>query len=209
MQGLIFLSSCRISSWKKHQRIKISKLSIREMWGYMTVKRVRVLCGILFDNCIQIEWIYRFWHLPSEVGGILRITHSSVHFSCLLLCSDLRKQWACYSVFPSSQLETLTFWLKLWKSQLSFCTWQSALCSLCQPHCAGGAQQTGRETLKSEQHNEFLYISLDLTFLTILKTCYTAELRGKFSLPRHSFPAPKMADWPLVLVRAGTELWLS
>lgn len=74
---------------------------------------MRVLCGILFNNCIQIGWIYRFWHLPSEVGGILRITQSSVHFSCLLLCSDLQKQWACYSVFPSSQLETLTFWMKL------------------------------------------------------------------------------------------------
>lgn len=142
----------------------------------------------------------------------MRITHSSVHFSCLLLCSDLQKQWACYSVFPSSQLETLTFWLKLWKSLLLFLTWQSAPCSLCLPHCAGSAQQTGGETLKSEQHNDFLYINLDLTSVTVqylMKTCCTPEPRGKFLLPRHSFPAPKRADQLLVLVGAGAEQWLS
>lgn len=170
---------------------------------------VRVLCGILFDNCVQIGSIYRFWHLPSEVGGILRITHSSVHFSCLLLCSDLQKQWACYSVFPTSQLETLTFWLKLWKALLSFHTWQSALYSLCQPHRARGAWQTGGEILKSDQHGEtFLCISFDLTFVAVqylAKMYCTAELRGKFSLPRRGFLAPKMADLLLVLVGAGTE----
>lgn len=141
----------------------------------------------------------------------MRITHSSVHFSCLLLCSDLQKQWACYSVFPSSQLETLTFWLKLWKSVLSFRTWQSALCSLCQPHCAGGAQQTGAEILKSEHHGEFLYINLDLTFVKVqyfVKTCCTAELRGKISLPWQGFPVPKRADLLWGLVGAGTEPWL-
>lgn len=142
----------------------------------------------------------------------MRITHSSEQFSCLLLCSDLQKQWACYSVFPSSQLETLTFWLQRWKSLFSFRTCQSALCSLCQPHCAGDTQQTGGEIFKSEQHSEFVYISLDLTFVRVqhlVETCCTAELGGKFSLPRYGFPAPKRAELLLLLVGAGTELWLS
>ncbi|CAN0166442.1 unnamed protein product, partial [Bubo scandiacus] len=43
-----------------------------------------------------------------------------------------------------------------------------------------GTQQTGRETVEREQHSEFLYINLDLIFVTVqylMKTCCTAELR--------------------------------
>lgn len=115
----------------------------------------------------------------------------------------------CISHISAGDLDFLVETLEI---SVSFCSWQSAPCSLCRPRRAGGAQQTGGEVLKSEQHSGSLCISLDLTFITVqypVKSCCTAELRGKCSLPRRVFPAPKRADLLLCSVGAGTELWLS
>lgn len=138
-------------------------------------------------------WIYRFWHLPSEVGGILRITRISVYFSCPLLWSDPQKQWVCYSVLPSSQLESLNFG---WNSG-NLCCLPLHASRHGSPHASTAAletQQTGGEALGSEQ---FACTSLGLIFITVqclMKTCCTMEPRSETSFPGFCFPAPTRAN---------------
>jgi len=107
----------------------MSKLSIKETWGYVPVKAE----GAVWNPTWELHsngWIYRFWHLPSEVGGILRITHISVFFKspAAIRSAEAVSVLQCISLLSAGDL---TCGLKLCKRRCPPLRWQPARQSSC------------------------------------------------------------------------------